>query len=118
MKLLGLTFLAGRLPNALAGVLTAATAYLVLSRLGGRAAGLAAAAVFAVHPWSVCYSRICSVPYALAVLTMTAGPLLFVFGVLRRRPMVAASGILVTGLGIHFSPLCVIGAVACSWGSF
>jgi hypothetical protein len=114
MKLLGLTFLAGRLPNALAGVLTAATAYVVLSRLGSRPAGLAAAAAFTVHPWSVCYSRICSVPYALALLTMTAGPLLFVFGVRRRRPIVAAAGILVTGLGIHFSPLSVIAAFACA----
>jgi 4-amino-4-deoxy-L-arabinose transferase-like glycosyltransferase len=114
MKVLGLTFFAARLPNALAGALTAATAYVVLSRLGSPRAGLAAAAAFALHPWSVCYSRISSVPYALALLTMTAGPLLFVFGVLRRRPMVAASGIFVTGLGIHFSPLSVIAVVACA----
>jgi hypothetical protein len=113
-KLFGLTFFAARLPNALAGALTAAAVYFLLGRLGSRVAGATAAGVLALHPWSVAYSRICSVPYALALLTMTVGPLLFVFGVVRRRPWPAAAGIMVTGLGIHFSPLCAIAALACA----
>jgi 4-amino-4-deoxy-L-arabinose transferase-like glycosyltransferase len=114
MKLLGFTFFAARLPNALAGTATAAAAYYLLSRLGSRPAGAAAAALLAVHPWSIAYSRICSVPYALALLTMTVGPLLFVLGVLRKKPWPAAAGIMVTGVGIHFSPLCATAALACA----
>jgi hypothetical protein len=113
MQIFGFTFAAARLPNALGGALTALAACVVLWGMGSRAGGLVSAAVLTIHPWSVCYSRICSVPYALALFTMTLGPLLFAWGALRRRPLVTAAGILVTGLGAHFSPLCLVAALAC-----
>jgi hypothetical protein len=113
MKLFGLGFGAARLPNALAGAITAFAAYGIFAGLGSRAGGLVSAVALAVHPWSVCYSRISSCPYALALFTMTVGPLLFVVGVLRRKPFLVAAGILVTGVGAHFSPLCAIAAAAC-----
>jgi hypothetical protein len=114
MKLLGLTFFAARLPNALAGIVTASGVYFLLASLGSRRAGLAAATTVALHPWSVLYSRICSVPYELALCTMLLGPLLFVAGVLKRGTWWVVAGVLLTALGADFSPLCVVAAAACA----
>lgn len=113
MALLGPGFFAARLVSALAGLLAVIAGYLLPRHLGSARAGLAIAAVLAVHPWAVFYSRIASVPYTLGLLVMTAGPLLFVAGLLRRRIAWVAAGVLVQSLGAHFSPLTVIAPVAC-----
>jgi hypothetical protein len=113
MACLGPSFFAARLVSALAGLLAVLAGYLVPRHLGSPRVGLAVAAVLAVHPWAVFYSRIASVPYTLGLLVMTAGPLLFVAGLLKHRVLLVAGGTLVLSLGAHFSPLTVIAPVAC-----
>ena len=113
MSVLGPTFTAARLVGALAVLLAIVVVYLVFGWLGSWRAGLAAAAMIAVHPWAVLYARIASVPYGLAFALLVAGPLLFAAGVLRERMAMVAAGVLVTGSAIHFSPLSLVGAAAC-----
>jgi 4-amino-4-deoxy-L-arabinose transferase-like glycosyltransferase len=55
---LGLTELATRLPAALFGLATVPIAFLLGRRLAGVAAGLIAAALLAISPWHVHFSRI------------------------------------------------------------
>jgi hypothetical protein len=113
MSVLGPTFTAARLVGAGAVLLAILVVYLVLGWLGSWRAGLAAAAMMAVHPWAVFYARIASVPYGLAFALLVAGPVVFAAGVLRQRIVMVGVGILVTGLAIHFSPLSLVGAAAC-----
>jgi hypothetical protein len=114
MTVLGPSFFAARLVSALAALLTVVAGYVVPSKLGSLRAGLVTAMFLAVHPWTVLYGRIASVPYTLALLVVTAGPLLFVAGLRRRRIVLAAAGIQVLALGAHFSPLTVIAPLACA----
>ena len=113
MRVFGETFLAARLVGAAAMIATVVVVYWLLARRGSRRAAMAASLLIAVHPWTVMYSRTAAVPYAIALATMTVGPLLWVSGVLERRPRLLATGVLVISLGAHFSPLTIIGAVAC-----
>ena len=113
MAVLGPTFTAARLVGALAVLVAIVVVYLVFGWLGSWRAGLATAAMIAVHPWTVLYARIASVPYGLAFALLLAGPLLFAAGVLRERTAMVAAGVLVTGSAIHFSPLSLVGAAAC-----
>ncbi len=114
---LGPTFVAARAVNAIGVMLGMAGTYAGLASLGARRAGVAAAAVVAVHPWAVFYARTASVPYALALAAMTAGPTLFAAGGLRHRPSLVATGIVITSVAIHFSPLAAVGIVACAFFS-
>ena len=114
IKILGATFVATRSVNVTGLMLGMTISYFVLARLGSRTAGLAVCALLAVHPWTVMYTRTASVPYALALAAMTAGPLLFVAGTLRRAPFLGAAGLVITSLAIHFSPLAAVAVVACA----
>jgi len=113
MSVLGPTFTAARLVGATAVLVAIVVVYLVLGWMGSWRAGLAAAAVVAVHPWAVFYARIASVPYGLAFALLLVGPVVFAAGVLRQRMAMVGAGILVTGVAIHFSPLSLVGAAAC-----
>lgn len=113
IKVLGATFVATRAVNVMGLAVGMILAYAALVRLGSRAAGLAVAALLAVHPWAVMYTRTASVPYALALAAMTAGPLWFAVGVLGRRPVEVGIGLVITSLAIHFSPLAAVAVVAC-----
>lgn len=113
IKVMGATFVATRGVNVAGLLLGMILAYAALVRLGSRAAGLGVAALLALHPWAVMYSRTASVPYALALAAMTAGPLWFAVGVLGRRPLEVGAGLVITGLAIHFSPLAAVAVVAC-----
>ena len=81
---------------------------LAARRLGLSRAGLVIAALLAVHPWSVLWSRTVTVAYALALGLGVLGPLLVL---LSSR---GANGLLVVlagqclALGIHFTPLALI----------
>lgn len=114
MGWIGPEFVAGRLVNAVAGLLTIAAAWWLPTRLGSPRVGAILALLVAIHPWSVAYSRVASVPYALGLLVLFAGPLVFLLGVERKRPFVVAVGVQLVSLGAHFSPLCLVGAVACA----
>ncbi|HLA76880.1 MAG TPA: glycosyltransferase family 39 protein [Vicinamibacteria bacterium] len=113
MRVVGSGFFAARLVGTLAILATLVMAYAVPARLGSRRAGLALAALVALHPWSVAYSRICSVPYALAFAVSLAGSLLFLAGLRTQRIASVATGVLVVSLGAHFSPLTAAAPVAC-----
>lgn len=113
MRVVGSGFFAARLVGTLAVLATVVVAYAVPTRLGSRRAGVALAALVALHPWSVAYSRICSVPYALAFAVGLAGSLLFVAGLRTQRIAPVAVGVLVVSLGAHFSPLTAAAPVAC-----
>lgn len=114
VKVFGAHFAATRAVNVLGIMAAIAGAYALLSALGSRRAGLAAAAVLAVHPWTVMYSRTASVPYALALCAMLLGPLLFLLGLRQGRAEMAGAGLVVASLGLHFSPLGAIGLLACA----
>lgn len=113
MRVVGSGFFAARLVGTLAVLATVVVAYGVPTRLGSRRAGVALAALVALHPWSVAYSRICSVPYALAFAVGLAGSLLFLAGLRTQRIAPVAAGVLVVSLGAHFSPLTAAAPVAC-----
>jgi hypothetical protein len=99
------------------GVLAGTVAcYAACAAMGLRRAGLVVAAVMAVHPWSVLWSRTATVPYALALATGVAGPLVLL-AALRARPgwrrdaaLFGAAQLLFAGL--HFTPLAAIPLVA------
>ena len=114
MKIFGAGFFAARLVGTVAILLTVAAAYALPTALGARRFGIVLAAVLALHPWSVAYSRICSVPYALALAVTTIGPLLFAAGLRQRRIAMVAAGVAVVSLGAHFSPLTACAPVACA----
>ena len=114
MKVMGAGFFAARLVGTTAVLATIVAVYWISAALGARRFGLVLAAFFAFHPWSVAYSRICSVPYALALAVTTIGPLLFVAGLKQRRIALVAAGVLVVSVGAHFSPLCACAPVACA----
>lgn len=113
IRVLGPGFAAARAVGAVAVMVAIAGAYGIFGWLGSRRAGLVAATLLAVHPWSVAYSRTASVPYALALAAMTLGPLLFAAGLARRRSLVAAAGLLLSSVAVHFSPLVAVAAAAC-----
>jgi hypothetical protein len=116
MAVLGPTFAAARLVGTTAVLAAVVLVYVMLGWLGSWRAGLAAAAVLAIHPWAVMYGRTASTPYSLALGMLTVGPVCFAAGLVRRRPWLAAAGVLLTSVGIHFSPLALVAVAAC--GSF
>ena len=113
MAVFGAGFFAARLVGTLAILATVVVAYVVPTWLGSRRAGVALAALVALHPWSVAYSRICSVPYALAFAVGLAGSLLFMAGLRTQRMTLVVAGVLVVSLGAHFSPLTAAAPAAC-----
>jgi hypothetical protein len=113
IDLLGATFVATRIVNVVGLAAGMSLSYAGLAFLGSRRAGLAVALLLAVHPWAVMYTRTASVPYGLALAAMTAGPVWFAAGVLKKRPVIAGAGLVITSLAIHFSPLAAVAVVAC-----
>ena len=115
---LGHTVLAVRLPAVLFGVATVLLLYTLVAALGGRGLGLVAAAVAAVLPWAVHYSRI-GWDNAAYPPVLLAG-LVLLLGALRRadaRWAVAAAVVLALSvytyqIAILMTPLF---AVALAW---
>src|SRR5687767_11359137 len=56
IRVFGVTFVATRIVGVLGIAVAMVASYMVLTSLGARRAGLAVAAVLAVHPWAVMYS--------------------------------------------------------------
>lgn len=118
MHTFGDTIFAARLVGAIAALSAVAFLYAAYAWAGARRQGLVAAAVLALHPWTVLWARTASVPYALALLVLTVAPTLFVFGLRHRRPSLSAAGIVVFALGPDFSPLTFLPALACMLFAF
>lgn len=114
-RLLGVSFASARAVLVAGLVLSLVAAALTLRRLGLPRAGLAVAALLAVHPWSVLWSRTVTVPYGLALGLSVLGPLL----VLHATRAPAALALVLAGqclaLGVHFTPLALLPVAASAW---
>ncbi len=107
-RLLGPTFTAARavlVAGVLAGI---AVAWAATTRMGLRRAGIAIAAVLAVHPWAVLWSRTVTVPYALALAVGVAGPLTLLAALRARSTPGLVLAAQVLAVGVHFSPLALL----------
>lgn len=95
-------------------VLGMALAYALCARLRAPRAGVALAALLAVHPWSVVWSRVAVAPYALSLVTAVAGTLAvaIAWGDARRPLVARVLAAQLLALGFHFSPLALIPALA------
>lgn len=83
-------------------------AALTARRLGLPRAGLAIAALLAVHPWSVLWSRTVTVPYALALGLGVLGPLLLLLAARGASALAVVLAGQCLALGIHFTPLSLL----------
>ena len=110
MALAGAGELALRLPFALVGVATVVPLYLLVARVVGRPAGLAAAALLALNPMHVYYSQQVS-EYAPLVLAVTVSMLLWQRARQQRRVLARGSLAL---LGVNIATLLIhpVGLVA------
>lgn len=106
---LGPSFTSARLVMVLALVgLTAAAALLLRRR-----PALAFAAVLLLHPWGVVWSRTGASPAAISLGLAALGPLGWWYAVRRRSPPALLLAAQCLALGLHFSPLAAVPAVAC-----
>ncbi|MEZ4394584.1 MAG: glycosyltransferase family 39 protein [Polyangiales bacterium] len=114
LKLFGHSFAAVRAPLVAGVALGMVGAFALARGLGRPRAGLVVAALLAAHPWSVMWSRTATVPYALALCTMTCAPLALLAATRQggARRWVVAGALLAAGL--HFSPLALLTAVSCA----
>ncbi|MBI5515124.1 MAG: glycosyltransferase family 39 protein [Deltaproteobacteria bacterium] len=112
-RLLGVSYGSARLVPVVAVLLAMVFAWRSLRRAGHPDAALAVAALVAVHPWSVLWSRTVTVPYALAFGLALAGPLAVYALVTRReRPWGLVPALQLCALGLHFTPLAALPALA------
>lgn len=112
LKLFGASFAAVRAPLVLGVLLGMLGAYALARRLGRPHAGLCVAALLAVHPWSVLWSRTATVPYALAPPLAIAAALALLDAsrgsALWRWALAGA----LFAAGLHFTPLAALPALA------
>lgn len=97
VALFGLSEVSTRLPAALAGALTVPVLFVIGRGLFGTSAGLAAAALLAVSPWSLHMSRHAGSP-PLMVLTLCLALAAFVRGRTSPRWLVASAGLFAISL--------------------
>lgn len=111
-RLLGVSFASAR-AVLVAGLVAALLAVaLTARRLALPRAGLALAALLAVHPWSVLWSRTVTVPYALALGLAVLGPLLTLLAARTGSALVIVLAGQCLALGVHFTPLALIPSLA------
>jgi 4-amino-4-deoxy-L-arabinose transferase-like glycosyltransferase len=113
MRVIGPSFFSMRLCGVLAVLVGAIVSYLLFARIGARRMGLTVAGVLALHPWSVIYSRVASVPYAMALSAMTVAATLFWIGLRRRSSHLVAAGVVLVALSAHLSPLTFVVVPPC-----
>lgn len=114
MHVTGHSFLGLRLALALAMLASCFIAYLLLARAGFARAGLGVAAVLALHPWSVIWSRTVAVPYALALVGMALAAIVFFLGLARGSAPRVAIAIVLIAVTAHFSPLAIVLVPPCA----
>lgn len=105
VRLAGLSWAALRAVNVAAVVIACLGVRLLGARVAGPAAGRAMALVFALHPWSVLWSRTLSAPYALALCGLGLGSLALLAAHAGRSRALAFAGWQGLGLTLHFTPL-------------
>lgn len=107
-RLFGLSFASARAVLVAGLTLSAVAAALTARRLGLPRAGLVIAALLAVHPWSVLWSRTVVVPYALALGLAVLAPLLVVLAARTASTLTIILAAQCLALAIHFTPLALI----------
>lgn len=115
-KAFGVSWTSTRAPLVAGVVLGMVSSFGFARRAGLPRAGLVVAAVLAVHPWSVLWSRTATVPYALALVLAVTGTLalLAARGRTSAPPWIAVGALL--GTGLHFTPLALLPlAVGACW---
>ncbi len=114
MRALGPAFAAARAPLVAGVALAMVGAYGLGRGLRRPDAGLAVAALLAVHPWSVMASRNATTPYALALGAMACAPLAWLYAHREGRAWrwILAGALL--GAGLHASPLAALTALTCA----
>ncbi len=113
MRVFGRSFWGMRLISVLATTLGCWAVWSLLHRAGARRAAIVVAALLAIHPWSVLWSRTAAVPYGLALIGMTVGATAFWTGLQLRSRWYVALAILMFACGAHASPLVALAAPAC-----
>lgn len=107
-RLLGVSFASARAVPVAGLTLCLVASALAARRLGLRRGALAVAALLAVHPWSVLWSRTVTVPYALSLGLSVLGPLLVLLAVRTGSPLWLLVAAQCLALGVHFSPLALL----------
>lgn len=107
-RLGGISFGSARAVLVAGLTLSLVGAALTARRLGLPRAGLAIAALLAVHPWSVLWSRTVTVPYALALGLGVLGPLLWMLAARGASALTLVLAGQCLALGIHFTPLALL----------
>lgn len=106
---LGPSFTSARLVMALALLALTASAALLLRRRPA----LTFVAVLLLHPWSVAWSRTGAPLSAISLGLAALGPVAWWYAVRRRSTVALVLAAQCVALGLHFSPLAAIPAVAC-----
>ncbi len=105
----GPSFMSARLVMVLALLALTASATLLLRRRPA----LIFVAVLLLHPWSVAWSRTGDHHSAISLGLAALGPVAWWYAVRRRSPPALVLAAQCVALGLHFSPLAAIPAVAC-----
>ncbi len=113
-KLLGPSFASARAVLVAGVVAAVAASWALLRRLDLPRAAVAVAALVAVHPWSVLWSRTVTVPYALAFSLAVVGPLAWLDALRTRSPWRVFVASQLLGAAMHFSPLALVPMGACA----
>ncbi len=111
-RALGVSFASARAVLVVGLALCLVASSLVARRLGLRRGALVVAALLAVHPWAVLWSRSVTVPYALSLGLSVLGPLLVLLAARTGSALTLVVAAQCLALGIHFSPLALVPIVA------
>lgn len=121
IKVMGLTDLAIRLPSALAGIVSVGMVYLFVKEIMGEEYGLASAAVLAISPWHLKFSR-GGWETNLATLMMIVGGFLIVKWLKQKQSKYLVGAAIVMVLSMYtyqsarlVSPLLVVGWLIFNW---
>ncbi len=111
-RLFGVSFASARAVLVAGLTATLLGSAITARRLGLPRAGLAIAALLAVHPWSVLWSRTVTVPYALALGLAVLGPLLLLLAARSGAALTLVLAGQCLAIGIHFTPFALLPVVA------
>ncbi len=113
-RVLGVSVAHARLVQVLALLATMVWGARWFQRRGEAPMGLAFAALLAVHPWTLAWSRVAVAPYVLSLACATLAPMAVVRAWRDVRWWPRALAAQLVALGFQWSPLAAIPAAACA----